>query len=136
MEKVTKLRSGYAAGLPVCGTAKTQRKRGLLRPRQINRASYTARKALPVYFYARPLTLANPLTSDARSVMLRIPLPEDDGFALTLPEVARATPTADFALLAPKGRQSTDGGERSVTPGHVPLPPPAPSLATRGRGCY
>ena len=32
--------------------------------------------------------------------MLRIPLPEDDGFALTLPEVARATPTADFALLA------------------------------------
>ena len=38
-EKVTKLRSGYAAGLPVCGTAKTQRKRGLLRPRQINRAS-------------------------------------------------------------------------------------------------
>ena len=60
-EKVTKLRSGYAAGLPVCGTAKTQRKRGLLRPRQINRASYTARKALPVYFYARPLALANPL---------------------------------------------------------------------------
>ena len=43
-EKVGKLRiGGYAAGLPVCGTAKTQRKRGLLRPRQINRASYTAR---------------------------------------------------------------------------------------------
>ena len=61
-KKVGKLRiGGYAAGLPVCGTAKTQRKRGLLRPRQINRASYTARKALPVYFYARPLALANPL---------------------------------------------------------------------------
>ena len=28
--------------LPACFTAKTQRKRGLLRPRQINRASYTA----------------------------------------------------------------------------------------------
>ena len=27
-------------------------------------------------------SLANPTTSDARSVMLRIPLPEDDGFAL------------------------------------------------------
>ena len=53
MGKVGLLRiGGYAAGLPVCGTAKTQRKRGLLRPRQINRASYTARKALPVYFYA------------------------------------------------------------------------------------
>ena len=62
MGKVGKLRiGGYAAGLPVCGTAKTQRKRGLLRPRQINRAFYTARKALPVYFYARPLALANPL---------------------------------------------------------------------------
>ena len=44
MGKVGSLRiGGYAAGLPVCGTAKTQRKRGLLRPRQINRASYTAR---------------------------------------------------------------------------------------------
>ena len=51
--------------------------------------------------------------------MLRIPLPEDDGFALALPEDNQA----------PKGRQSTDGGERSVTPGHVPLPPPTPSLA-------
>ena len=58
--------------------------------------------------------------------MLRIPLPEDDGFALTLLEDNQAL----------KGRQITDGGERSVTPGHVPLPPPAPSLATRGRGCY
>ena len=55
--------------------------------------------------------------------MLRIPLPEDDGFALALPEVARATPTDNFALLAPRGRQSTDGGERSVTPGQ---PPPSP----------
>ena len=62
VKKVGNLRiGGYAAGLPVCGTAKTQRKRGLLRPRQINRAFYTARKALPVYFYARPLALANPL---------------------------------------------------------------------------
>ena len=53
--------------------------------------------------------------------MLRIPLPEDDGFALALPEVARATPTDNFALLAlqmrpwrshrEQGRQSTDGGE-------------------------
>ena len=55
---------------------------------------------LPACFYRKDANLANPLTSDARSVMLRIPLPEDDGFALALPEVARATPTADFALLA------------------------------------
>ena len=48
--------------------------------------------------------------------MLRIPLPEDDGFALALPEVARATPKDNLALLALKGRQSTDGGERSVPP--------------------
>ena len=41
---------------------------------------------------------------------------------------------ATFALLALKGRQSTDGGERSVTPGHVPLPPPAPSLAPSAQG--
>ena len=34
-------------------------------------------------------SLTNPLTSDARSVMLRIPLPEDDGFALALPEKPR-----------------------------------------------
>ena len=50
--------------------------------------------------------------------MLRIPLPEDNGFALALPEDNQA----------PKGRQSTDGGERSVTPGQpatLPLPPPS-----------
>ena len=47
---------------------------------------------------------------------------------------------ADFALAllednqAPRGRQSTDGGERSVTPGHVPLPPPTPSLAPSAQG--
>ena len=52
-----------------------------------------------------------------------VSFPEDDGFALTLPEVARATPTNNFALLALKGRQITDGGERSVTPGQ---PPPSP----------
>ena len=62
-EKVTKLRSGYAAGLPACGTAKTQRKRGLLRPRQINRASYTARKALRRGLNTRSLALTNPHTS-------------------------------------------------------------------------
>ena len=33
----------------------------------------------------------------ARSVMLRIPLPEDDGFTLALLAVARTTPIADFA---------------------------------------
>ena len=38
--------------LPACFTAKTQRMRGLLRPRQINRASYTAGKALPGWFNA------------------------------------------------------------------------------------
>ena len=54
-------------------------------------------------------SLANPLTSDARSVMLRIPLPEDDGFALALPEVARATPTDNFALLAPRGGRVQTG---------------------------
>ena len=35
--------------------------------------------------YRKNANLTNPLTSDARSVMLRIPLPEDDGFALALP---------------------------------------------------
>ena len=44
------------------------------------------------------------------------------------PAVAKATPTAAFTLLAlqmrpwrshrEQGRQNTDGGERSVTPGH------------------
>ena len=93
---------------------------------------------LPACFYRKDANLANPLTSDARSVMLRIPLPEDDGFALALPEVARATPTDNFALLALKGRQSTDGGERSVTPGHVPPPSPypLPCAVGAGRGCY
>ena len=66
--------------------------------------------------------------------MLRIPLPEDDGFALALPEVARATPTDNFALLALKGRQNTDGGERSVTPGHVPPPSPCPLPAPSAQG--
>ena len=62
--------------------------------------------------------------------MLRIPLPE----------VARATPIDGFALALPednqalKGRQSTDGGERSVTPGQPPHPPPAPSLAPAAQG--
>ena len=73
-------------------------------------------------FLRKDASLTNPPTSDARSVMLRIPLPEDDGFALTLPEVARATPTDNFALLALKGRQITDGGERSVTPAQPPPP--------------
>ena len=48
------------------------------------RSGYAA--GLPGRFNARTLALTNPLTSDARSVMLRIPLPEDDGFALTLLE--------------------------------------------------
>ena len=34
------------------------------------------------------------------------------------PAVARATPTAAFALLALKGRQITDGGKQRVAPGH------------------
>ena len=34
--------------------------------------------------FRKDASLANPLTSDARSVMLRIPLPEDDGFALAV----------------------------------------------------
>ena len=48
------------------------------------RSGYAAK--LPACFYRKDANLANPLTSDARSVMLRIPLPEDDGFALALPE--------------------------------------------------
>ena len=56
--------------------------------------------------------------------MLRIPLPEDDGFALAV--------QVDNQAL--KGRQSTDGGERSVTPGPVPHPPPTPSLAPLAQG--
>ena len=56
--------------------------------------------------------------------MLRIPLPEDDGFALALPEDNQAL----------KGRQNTDGGERSVTPGQPPHPPPSPSLAPSAQG--
>ena len=55
--------------------------------------------------------------------MLRIPLPEDDGFALTLLEDNQA----------PRGRQSTDGGERSVTPDQPP-PSPYPSLAPSAQG--
>ena len=55
--------------------------------------------------------------------MLRIPLPEYADGPLALPEDNQA----------PRGRQSTDGGERSVTPGHVPHPPPTPSLRRRRR---
>ena len=59
--------------------------------------------------------------------MLRIPLPEDDEFALALPEDNQA----------PKGRQSTDGGERSVTPDQPPpSPSPLPCAVGAGRGCY
>ena len=61
--------------------AKKVKKVGLLR------SGYAA--GLPGGFNARTLALTNPLTSDARSVMLRIPLPEDDGFALALPEKPR-----------------------------------------------
>ena len=120
MGKVTKLRSGYAAGLLVCFNA--------IGDELVESVSVAS---------VKDASLANPLTSDARSVMLRIPLPEDDGFALTLPEVARATPTDNFALLALKGRQSTDGGERSVTPGQPPPSPyPLPCAVGAGRGCY
>ena len=55
--------------------------------------------------------------------MLRIPLPEDDGFALAVLKDNQAL----------KGRQSTDGGERSVTPGQPP-PSPCPSLAPSAQG--
>ena len=41
--------------------------------------------------FRKDASLANPLTSDARSVMLRIPLPEDDGFALALPRRGQAS---------------------------------------------
>ena len=59
--------------------------------------------------------------------MLRIPLPEDDGFALALLEDNQAL----------KGRQITDGGERSVTPGQPPPSPcPLPCAIGAGRGCY
>ena len=53
---------------------------------------------------------------------------------LALPEVAKATPTDGMMLLALKGRQSTDGGERSVTPGPMPHPTPSPSLAPSALG--
>ena len=88
--------------------------------------------------FRKDASLANPLTSDARSVMLRIPLPEDDGFALALPRRGRGTEgTKGFGLqsfcvslmslkslmslisprlLAPRGRQRTGEGERSVPP--------------------
>ena len=63
--------------------------------------------------------------------MLRIPLPE----------VARGTPIDGFALAlpvvnqAPRGRQSADGGERSVPPpGLVPHPPPTNTLAPSAQG--
>ena len=89
------------------------------------RSGYAAK--LPACFYRKDANLANPLTSDARSVMLRIPLPEDDGFALAL----------HVASLALKGRQSTDGGERSVTPDQPPPSPcPLPCAVGAGRGCY
>ena len=70
MGKVTKLRmGGYAAGLPGWFNA-------------IGDEPAESRSVATV----KDANLANPLTSDARSVMLRIPLPEDDGFALTLLE--------------------------------------------------
>ena len=58
--------------------------------------------------------------------MLRIPLPEDDGFALTLPE-DNQTPT---------GRQITDGGKQRVAPGYGPqkIKIPLPREEARGRG--
>ena len=79
--------------------------------------------------------------------MLRIPLPEYADGTLALPEVAKATPTDNFALLAlqmrpwqshrEQGRQSTDGGERSVTPRQPPPSPcPLPCAIGAGRGCY
>ena len=55
---------------------------------------------LPACFYRKDANLANPLTSDARSVMLRIPLPEDDGFALTLLEDNQALTGGCWLLVA------------------------------------
>ena len=59
--------------------------------------------------------------------MLRIPLPEDDGFALTLPEDNQALQMRPWQSHREQGRQRTDGGERSVTPASchtLPRPPP------------
>ena len=41
--------------------------------------------------------------------MLRIPLPEDDGFALTLLEDNQALQMRPWRSLREQGRQSTDG---------------------------
>ena len=110
--------SGYAAALPACFTAKTQRKRGLLRPRQTNRASYAARKALPARFntintrqcIALFVTLGcRPRKSNASCRARGLPAyfppaPQSckDRASQTQwpngPAVARATPTAAFAL--------------------------------------
>ena len=72
--------------------------------------------------------------------MLRIPLPEVaratpiDGFALALPEDNQALQMRPWRSHREQGRQNTDGGERSVTPGQTPLPPPAPPSRREGGG--
>ena len=42
--------------------------------------------------------------------MLRIPLPEDDGFALALPEDNQALQMRPWRSRREQGRQNTDGG--------------------------
>ena len=55
--------------------------------------------------------------------------------AMRVLDVVEVLGVLDFpALLALKGRQNTDGGERSVTPGQLPHPPPSPSLAPTAQG--
>ena len=83
MGKVTKLRSGYAAGLLVCFNA--------IGDELVESVSVAS---------VKDASLANPLTSDARSVMLRIPLPEDDGFALALPEDNQALTGGCWLMVA------------------------------------
>ena len=52
-------------------------------------------------FLTQERYLANPATSDARSVMLRIPLPEDDGFALAV-QVKPLTDALAFRGRSPR----------------------------------
>ena len=67
------------------GPQRRKRTRGLLCPRQTNRASCCV-------VLTQGRESCKSATSDARSVMLRIPLPEDDGFALAKQRIRGALP--------------------------------------------